>query len=412
MLKTLYVQHYRSLADVRVDFSPITVLVGPNGSGKSNVVDALRFIRDAIVHGLDHAISERGGIDVLRQYSPTAPYVLSLRIDFETEAGMSDQVFPASYSFRIRGSGSNYRVEGEEASWYQKTYVLDDEEESDTSQADLLEEESGQEIVVERKFRRNRDGKVSLDGEDQKFVIPPDQLGIRSATHRFTSDESYFGPSSIVGYLSRLRFASIYPNILRDPTRPDTDRLLKENCANWASVLKAMRQRKPGEQMLHRIMELMRKVMPGLEQVTVKLIGGYLVPQFLVKDTPEAEKGHFFDPVQLSDGTLRLFGIFLSLYQLPRPGFLAMEEPELTIHPGLVALLADAFKEVSAQTQLLVTTHSPYLLDHFDPVSIKVVTMVHGETHISSVRRSQIESVKEGLMTLSEVMALDGLRPE
>jgi predicted ATPase len=155
----------------------------------------------------------------------------------------------------------------------------------------------------------------------------------------------------------------------------------------------------------------MKHVMPTLEHVTVKQIGGYVVPQFLVKDTPK-EKAHFFDPVQLSDGTLRLFAIFLSLYQIPRPDFLALEEPELTIHPGLVNLLAEAFQEVSERTQILITTHSPYLLDHFDPLQIKVVTMQEGKTKVSSIRRSQIETVKEKLMMLSEVMALDGLRPE
>src|SRR4030067_1648813 len=209
----------------------------------------------------------------------------------------------------------------------------------------------------------------------------------------------------------KMRFASIYPNILREPSRPDTDRLLKENCANWASVLKAMRQRKVGEQMMHKVLELMRQVMPGLEQVTVKLIGGYLVPQFLVKET-DVSKAHYFDPVQLSDGTLRMFAIFLSLYQIPAPGFFALEEPELTIHPGLIGLLADAFKEVSQNTQLLITTHSPYLLDHFGSEVIRVVSMSEGQTGVYDIRRSQLEAVKERLMTLSEVMALDGLRPE
>ena len=83
MLTSLHVQHFKSLEDVTVEFSPITILVGPNGSGKSNIVDALRFMRDAIVHGLDHAISERSGLDVLLQYSPRRPYILSMEARFE-----------------------------------------------------------------------------------------------------------------------------------------------------------------------------------------------------------------------------------------------------------------------------------------------------------------------------------------
>lgn len=397
MLKSMRIQHFKSLSDVFFEFSPITILVGQNGSGKSNVVDALRFVRDALRHGLDHAISERGGMDVLRQYSPTRPYALSieLRFDYEIEEQGS---YPATYSFKVVGSGSNYRVESEEATWFDHSYMHD--EENDTWVSGGIQ-------AIE--YRREKSGKIYVNNQESKHPeLSIDQLGIRSF-HRL--GDLPIGRNVVVEELMGTRFASIYPNILRDPSRPDTDRLLKENCSNWASVLKAMRQRKVSEQMMTKIIELMRQVMPGLEQVTVKLIGGYLVPQFLVKET-EISKAHYFDPVQLSDGTLRIFAIFLSLYQVPPPNFLALEEPELTIHPGLIGLLADAFKEVSQHTQLLITTHSPYLLDYFEPEQIRVVSMSEGQTGVYEIRRSQLEAVKERLMTLSEVMALDGLRPE
>lgn len=397
MLKSLRVQHFKSLADVFVEFSPITILVGQNGSGKSNVVDALRFLRDSLRHGLDHAISERSGIDVLRQYSPTRPYAFS--IDLRFEYSIDDKgTFPATYSFKVVGSGSNYRVESEEATWFDESYLYDEKGGGVTSTG-----------IQSIDYRRDRAGKVYINNQESKQPdLPVDQLGIRLF---LGLGDFYLSRNIVVEEILETRFASIYPNILRDPSRPDTDRLLKENCANWASVLKAMRQRKAGEQMMHKVIELMRQVMPGLEQVTVKMIGGYLVPQFLVKETEES-KAHYFDPVQLSDGTLRVFAIFLSLYQLPAPSFLALEEPELTIHPGLIGLLADAFKEVSQHTQLLITTHSPYLLDHFPSEVIRVVSMTNGQTGVSGIRRSQLEAVKEKLMTMSEVMALDGLRPE
>ncbi|MEK7711546.1 MAG: AAA family ATPase, partial [Pseudomonadota bacterium] len=160
-----------------------------------------------------------------------------------------------------------------------------------------------------------------------------------------------------------------------------------------------------------RIMEFMRQIMPSLDHVSIKQVSGYVVPQFLVKDSPK-EKSHFFDPVQLSDGTLRMFGMLLALYQIPPPRFLAMEEPEQTIHPGVLELLVEAFREVSKRTQLLLTTHSPYMLDNFDPAEIRVVSMEGGETRLSTIRKSQVATVKQGLMSISEIMALDGLRPE
>ena len=112
-ITAIHIQHYKSLADVQIELSPVTVLVGPNGSGKSNVVDALRFLREAIVHGLDHAISERGGIDISRQYSPTRPYTISMDIKFEYSSLVADQVYPGHYAFKVSGSGGNHHVESE-----------------------------------------------------------------------------------------------------------------------------------------------------------------------------------------------------------------------------------------------------------------------------------------------------------
>ena len=58
-LTRLRVKNFRSIADIDIPLSPLTVLVGPNGSGKSNVVDALRFVRDVFARGLDQAVMDR-----------------------------------------------------------------------------------------------------------------------------------------------------------------------------------------------------------------------------------------------------------------------------------------------------------------------------------------------------------------
>ncbi len=59
-LTRLRVKNFRSIADIDIPLSPLTVLVGPNGSGKSNVVDALRFVRDVFARGLGQAVKKWG----------------------------------------------------------------------------------------------------------------------------------------------------------------------------------------------------------------------------------------------------------------------------------------------------------------------------------------------------------------
>ena len=154
----------------------------------------------------------------------------------------------------------------------------------------------------------------------------------------------------------------------------------------------------------------MKCVVPTFEEVTVSTVGSYLVPRFRFAlgqdDTVE------FDPVQLSDGTLRIFGILLALYQVPPPRLLVIEEPEQTVHPGVLGVLADAFREASENTQILVTTHSPHFIDHFEPAQVRVVTLENGLTKVCAMKRTQVEAVKRRLMSMQEFMLAEGLLPE
>lgn len=388
-ITSVHIQHYKSLNDVKLDaLSPVTLLVGPNAVGKSNVVDALRFLRDAVVDGLDHAISSRGGIEVIRQYSPSRPFHIRICVEFD-QILKDNQCNRSYYDLKIASlSSGNYRVEREEAEWWA------------FGETDIFEDGP---LVRQRMFR-DADAHISDSTKTQPRSWRKDELALRSPP--------FFHPHNpVTDLLSGLRFSALYPNTLRNPSRPDTDKRLRESGENWASVLKSLRQSVKGREAFQGIMHLMRRVMPNLQDVKVTGVGGYLVPRFIVKDTPRG-KEHSFDPVQLSDGTLRIFGILLGLYQLPPPTLFAIEEPEQTINPGVVALLADAFKEVSETTQLFITTHSPQMVDLFEPEQIRVVTLAAGHTVVSPIRASQIESVKEHLVTLQELMAYDNLQPQ
>src|SRR5688572_16762268 len=83
-IESIKVRNYRSLADVEVQFEDLTVLVGENGSGKSNLVDVLRFVRDAITKGLDIAVLEHGGIGQLH-YIHAIPSVIEIEINLSID---------------------------------------------------------------------------------------------------------------------------------------------------------------------------------------------------------------------------------------------------------------------------------------------------------------------------------------
>lgn len=405
-LVDLRISHYKSLSDIALtDIQPVTVLVGCNGVGKSNVADALRFLRDAMNLGLDHAVSTRGGIGLIRQYSPTKPYQISFDFTFEEGEGIASLTSRYSLSLTSLREG-NFRVERERCEWVGPTNLV----------FDSNKPEMGDWEVKAMLAERTAEGRISLKIGGNPVAIkddrltPHDTLILGDLIQPVNLLSSPIGGGRLRHFILNFRFSSIYPNTLRHPAPPDTDPILKENGANWASILRTLKKTSRGKQAWEQIREMMQVVMPQLEDITTQAVGGFILPRFKVREA--SGEAHLFDPSQISDGTLRILGILLALYQTPHPSLMVIEEPEQTVNPALLALLADAFREVSERTQLLITSHSPHLIDCFEPENIQVVTMQNGETRISPIRASQREAVKEHLLSLEQIMSSEGLLPE
>lgn len=398
-LKTLKVQHYKSLDDVSVDFAPdVTVVVGPNGVGKSNFVDVLRFLRDAVTDDLEHAVTKREGIQRLLQTYKTKPYKINVQLELLGLGDSSSELHDkANYKVVLKSIGnSDYAVETEEAS--------------------IAIDELGIGYATNL-VRLNRDLKGHVRIEEGPPKKPSETITETVTT--FSADSLALGtklPNGPIGkeiadHVGAWNFCTIYPNTLKKPALPDRDNQLMESGDNWASVIKALKRSPKGREALERIYDAMRAVLPTFEEVSIQTVSSYLAPRF--KFRVEGDSSLIgFDPIQLSDGTLRLFGILLAAYQLPRPKLLVIEEPEQTIYPGALAVLADVFKEIGRNTQVLITTHSPHLVQFFEPSQIRVAVMHNGMTQIRPIHPHQMEAVNEGLLSLEEFMTTEGLRPD
>jgi len=109
------------------------------------------------------------------------------------------------------------------------------------------------------------------------------------------------------------------------------------------------------------------------------------------------------------EGLRRVLAHLIALYQSPSKQTLIFEEPEKGIHPGALAVLADQFAACpdAGRGQVILTTHSPELLNHFPPDSLRVVEKRDYATTIGPVEENQVEAIREQLIRPGELLTVD-----
>jgi predicted ATPase len=378
MVTRLQVRNYRSLGDVDVELGPLTVLVGPNGAGKSNFIDVLRFVSDCVRTGLDTAVTRRHGMAGVRRWSTGRPRDVSIRLTFGPDRDPRWRgVQHGDYALEIGSAKSGrYRIKRETLA-----------------------------VAVQG-------GDCSFDVVNGRLErIQPDLL-----TNGLSPDAGLLLPiwphptaRRLAWYLRSLGLYSVFPNELRRPREPDPDRALDPHGGNLASVLQRLEQE--NGHALHDIEAALGAAVPGVTGLHVEPVGGYLV----IKIGHEEDTGaaHRLDAAHESDGTLRMLGILTALYQRPSPSLIAIEEPELTVHPGVLGVLRDVIEEASQRrTQVILTTHSPDLMTQFGVDCLRVVEMTPQGTAIGPVAQYQQEAVRRQLFSPGDIARVDGLRRE
>ncbi len=371
MLKRIRIENYRSIGEVDIELGPLTVLVGQNGSGKTNFVDAIHFLCDALTYGLDAAVMRRGGLKTLRRWSPHRPR----NVAFEVEVGSEDGAVQAHYTLALRSEAAGeYSVKREAltaTAW------------DATTEFEAL------------------DGKVVHSSLDPKFGKPEGRPGLLLAPLWPDLPCSLFTSN-----MRNMGFYSIFPDALREPQSPGMDHPLDTHGHNLTSVLRKVQRDAPAS--LAQVRKALAALLPRVRDIQIAGVGGYEYVKFQ-HEGPDARR-HWLDSKQMSDGTLRMLGILTALYQEPALSLVAIEEPELTIHPGMLAVLRDVIVEASQKrSQVIITTHSPDLMNLFDVDVLRVVEMTAEGTKIGPVAQHQREAVRENLFLPGELARMEGL---
>lgn len=375
-LQEVVLNNYMSIARCSLKLRALNFLVGQNGAGKSNFLDALRFTADSLNTSIDHALRDRGGIHQVRRRSAGHPNHFGIRLEWSLPTGDH-----GSYFFKV-GARPNraFEIQREEAVVYF---------------ADPMVEPARYDV---------RSGVVHTCS----LPFPP-----AAATDRLflvaVSGQPQFRP--LFDSLRQLGLYNFNPEVIRELQSPDLGEVLASDGRNLASVLRRMTDRPDFR--LERLLELLRQVVPGITDVSHRPVGKKETLEFRqrVAGTEDAWR---FDAENMSDGTLRSLAVLVALFQPPasdgrKVRVVGIEEPETALHPGAAAILRLALLEASQHTQVMVTSHSPDLLDDKDiePESIISVTSREGETILGPVDEASRSSIRDHLFTAGELLRLN-----
>jgi predicted ATPase len=365
--------NYRSIANVELALESKTILVGPNGSGKSNLVDALSIVSEGLQTTLEHAIRVRGGIKEVRRRSGGHPTHFSISFEVVTEKS-----FHGLFAFRVGAlENGDFEIQRERSAigyhGLKRSYY---------------------EVIRGQLVSSSPDVRVQSKIFPDRFF-----LTTLSALANFRE---------LFDLLSRISTYNISPNVVRASQPPDSGEVLEREGRNISSVIRRLSLHKKDS--LARIQEYLRRIVPGIDSVAYAALGQQGTLEFRQSVQGAREPWRFYAS-NMSDGTLRSLGVLTALLQTHEsetrsPPLIAIEEPESTIHPGAAAVIMDAISEAAQRKQVIVTTHSPDLLDHADLRTSEILNVVNegGITYVYPIDDPAREILRERLVTPGDLL--------
>jgi predicted ATPase len=333
--RNLSIHGFRRLNDVVLDLRPLTVMIGANGSGKTSVLEGLSLLANSAQGVLRQSISDLSGL----------PGVLTYDHAETLELGISMKVPDKEdwlYLLRLRPLGQGYEIE-----------------EESLNQGGIL-------YIMARPLVR-----VDYYDADQRRTIHPNweyvpfETSLSQVPKMFREPEDFRKRLASSTYYHVLNVDPRSPVRLPQPMQPAM--LPGRNGEELVSCLFNLRESERDR--FEAIEDALRAAFPGFERLDFPPVAaGTLALAW-------REKG-FSKPLymhQLSEGTLRFLWLATLLASPGLTALTLLDEPEVSLHPELLNILSDLFREASTRTQLVVATHSDRLIRFLKPEEVVVI---------------------------------------
>ena len=396
MISQIELGGYRLLDEFEADLTQLTVVIGANAVGKSTLINCLQLIADCSAVPVNTAMGWHGGASSLLTVG-NGDRQLSWRITFhqpdawdasplEKEQALVYEVIlqadtlglqmhPQYEVLRTQETLLGYRepIKFLEATLYQR-HIFDIEQrrlipfdEAQPSPDGVRESDSAEAISKSGLHQPAQQEPALLLSQIRffnEFPIP--------SRARVLLENMAFYPGFDVTRSSTLRTRAA--NI-----KPDTT--LSANGDNLGTVLHEILTRYDYRSAAEELRDFLRVAYPAFEEIHCDTTYG-TPPQVLVR---VREKGmdRSMELWELSDGMVRFLCLAAALLNPLSPLLVAIDEPELGLHPGLLPIVAEMIKLAAERTQVLVTTHSPDLLNCFDISDVAVMARNADDAKIS-----------------------------
>lgn len=373
---------FRRLRNVSISLEPLNVMIGANGCGKSTLIDVFPLLSAVSSGSLSTYINEMGGLrssltnlsEVDSSYTNTAT--------FEIEAiGLDRQ--PLSYHIELAAQATGFSIKRE-------TLI------NEATRVSFIESQHGNTRYLNSEYKLVEPEWPTMSWDDTALAEAPKvhknvelfRNQLKNQKHYHTLDVSSSAPVRL-------------PQQLRAATSPGA------NGEYLAASLYLMRESSPDK--FERLQNTMRAGFPNFERLGFPPVAaGTLAVTWKEKTSNEPFYMH-----QLSEGTLRFLWLVTLLYTAEQDTITLIDEPEVSLHPELLSIIAELLREVSNTSQLIVATHSDRLVRFLKPEEVLAMDVL--EDGSVSIARADTFDLNQWLdeFSLDEIwrMGRMGARP-
>ena len=362
LINTLHLKNILSFKDARLDLRPLNVLIGPNASGKSNFVETIALLQ-AIPDDLAGFFRHNGPVADWIWKGAYAPGLDSPIAEVSAELRNPSQTsdMPLNYQLRVAESNERLEVVAEKLEnlrpyqpWHLRPYFFFTIE----GGHGRISPSRGQEAATSDYEQREQDEAADAI---QTRLTPNDIAPGKSVLSEIRDPVNFPVLTQTARRFSSMKLYRSW-NVGRDSParRPQaTDGaidFLEEDFKNLALVvndLQGYRLEPSIDAYLNQFYDSYDRLHPRIFGGTIQLAANEVGISSVVPAT------------RLSDGTIRFIALLAVLCHPKPPELICIEEPEIALHPDAMSILAELLRSASQRTQIIVTTHSPELVNQF-----------------------------------------------